>query len=76
MAHLREKNIGCGIHYPVPIHRQQAYAFLKIEAGSFPIAERCADEFVSLPMFPELSSQQIDYVATAVADWLGRESAH
>jgi dTDP-4-amino-4,6-dideoxygalactose transaminase len=76
MRYLREKNIGCGIHYPVPIHRQQAYGFLGLEAGSFPIAEHCADEFVSLPMFPELSSKQIDYVATSVREWLTHESAH
>lgn len=70
--YLSEKNIGCGIHYPVPIHRQQAYSFLGFGVGSFPIAERCADEFLSLPMFPELSSKQIDYVGTEVKNWLAR----
>jgi dTDP-4-amino-4,6-dideoxygalactose transaminase len=70
--YLSEKNIGCAIHYPVPIHRQQAYNFLGLGVGSFPIAERCADEFLSLPMFPELSSKQIDYVATEVKTWLAR----
>lgn len=54
--------IACGIHYPVPIHLQRAYAFRGEGAGSFPVAERCAREFISLPMFPELSQEQISYV--------------
>lgn len=70
--HLGEKNIGCGIHYPVPIHRQEAYSFLGLGVGSFPVAERCASEFLSLPMFPELSSEQIDHVAMEVMNWLAR----
>lgn len=67
MHHLESLGIGCGIHYPVPIHLQEAYAALGHRRGSFPIAERCAAEFVSLPMFPELTSDQIDAVAQAVA---------
>jgi dTDP-4-amino-4,6-dideoxygalactose transaminase len=65
-SHLAEKNINCGIHYPVPIHLQDAYKFLKIKEGSFPIAEKCAQEFVSLPMFPELTEEQIEYVADEI----------
>ncbi|MBW2740311.1 MAG: DegT/DnrJ/EryC1/StrS family aminotransferase [Deltaproteobacteria bacterium] len=63
---LTEKNIACGIHYPVPIHLQEAYSFLGYGKGSFPIAEKCAEEFVSLPMFPELTSKQIEYVSDNV----------
>ena len=63
---LTEKNIACGIHYPVPIHLQEAYSFLGYSKGSFPIAEKCAKEFVSLPMFPELTREQIEYVADNV----------
>lgn len=61
---LVENKIYCGIHYPVPIHLQQAYKFLKLERGSFPVAEKCAEEFISLPMFPELSEDQIGYTAS------------
>ncbi len=66
MHHLESLGIGCGIHYPVPVHLQEAYAALGHRPGSFPVAERCAAEFVSLPMFPELTSEQIDAVAHAV----------
>jgi dTDP-4-amino-4,6-dideoxygalactose transaminase len=59
---LAEKDIHCGIHYPIPIHLQPAYKFLGYGTGSFPVAEKCAKELVSLPMFPELSKEQIQYV--------------
>jgi dTDP-4-amino-4,6-dideoxygalactose transaminase len=57
------KGISCGIHYPIPVHLQEAYRFLGRGRGSFPVAERCAGEFLSLPMFPELSREQIHAVA-------------
>ncbi len=63
---LTERGIGCGIHYPIPIHLQEAYRSLGLGAGSFPIAERCANEFLSLPMFPELTPAQIDTVVHEV----------
>jgi len=60
---LADRGIACAIHYPVPIHLQEAYRFLGYEEGSFPVAERCAHEFLSLPMFPELTHEQIHAVA-------------
>jgi dTDP-4-amino-4,6-dideoxygalactose transaminase len=63
---LAEKGIGCGVHYPVPIHLQGAYRNLGYRPGAFPVAERCASEFVSLPMFPELSAAQVAMVAEGV----------
>lgn len=66
IRHLEACGIGCGIHYPVPVHLQQAYAGLGYRAGAFPVAERCASEFVSLPMYPELTAKQIDAVVQAV----------
>jgi dTDP-4-amino-4,6-dideoxygalactose transaminase len=59
---LAEKEIYCGIHYPVPIHLQEAYKFLGLGIGSFPVSEKCANEFLSLPMFPELTKEQAEYV--------------
>ncbi len=64
MAHLGEKGVSCGIHYPCPVHRQHAYGGLGLGAGSFPAAEKAAREIVSLPMFPTMSPEQVDYVAT------------
>ena len=60
---MAEKGISCGIHYPIPVHLQEAYRFLGRGKGSFPVAERCAAEFLSLPMFPELTREQIHAVA-------------
>lgn len=67
LSALTEKGIGCGIHYPVPLHLQEAYKSLGLGEGSFPIAEKCAREFLSLPMFPELKAEQIEYVSQEVA---------
>lgn len=66
---LAQKNIYCGIHYPVPIHLQPAYAFLGYQNGSFPVAEKCAQELLSLPMYPELSPRQIETVAAAIKEF-------
>jgi dTDP-4-amino-4,6-dideoxygalactose transaminase len=63
---LAEKNIFCGIHYPVPVHLQEAYQSLRLRKGSFPVAEYCAEELVSLPMFPELTREQIEYVVASM----------
>lgn len=62
MAQLAAKEIGCGIHYPVPLHLQEAYASLGYAKGAFAVAEESAQELVSLPMFPELTDEQIAYV--------------
>ena len=64
MRTLNEKGIGCGIHYPVPLHLQEAYQSLGYRPGSFPVAESCAREFLSLPMYPELKQEQVEYVST------------
>ncbi len=60
---MAEKGIACAIHYPIPVHLQEAYRFLGRGKGSYPVAERCAGEFLSLPMFPELTKEQIHAVA-------------
>ncbi len=67
--HLRAEGIGTQLHYPVPIHSQKAYAFLGKAAGSFPESELAASEVLSLPMYPELSSDAIDTVARAIKDF-------
>ena len=66
LERLSKTGIHCGIHYPVPVHLQEAYSGLGLRPGSFPVAERCADEFLSLPMFPELTQEQITAVAREI----------
>jgi dTDP-4-amino-4,6-dideoxygalactose transaminase len=58
MAHLKEAGIGTGIHYPVPLHLQKAYSSLGYCAGDFPVCEKVTPQVVSLPMFPQLTSEQ------------------
>jgi dTDP-4-amino-4,6-dideoxygalactose transaminase len=65
---LAEKGIGSGIHYPIPVHLQVAYRSLGYGRGAFPRAEQCAEEFISLPMFPELNHSQVDEVIHAVTE--------
>jgi dTDP-4-amino-4,6-dideoxygalactose transaminase len=56
--HLKKASIGTGIHYPIPLHLQNAYARLGYFKGDFPVAEKVASEIVSLPMFPQLTCSQ------------------
>lgn len=60
--HLQDAGIGTLIHYPVPPHLQEAYRYLNISSGSFPVAESIASECLSLPIYPGLSADQVDYV--------------
>jgi len=68
---LVEKDISCGIHYPIPIHLQDAYKFLGYQKGSFPVTELCAEQLVSLPMFPELTQEQVEMVCREIKCFLG-----
>ena len=60
--HLQEAGVRTGIHYPVPLHLQPAYAHLGYQRGDFPIAEKMAGCILSLPMFPEITAEQQDCV--------------
>lgn len=64
MQQLGEAGIGTGIHYPVPLHLQEAYGYLGYGAGDFPVTERVAKEIVSLPMFPQLRGEQQERVVS------------
>jgi dTDP-4-amino-4,6-dideoxygalactose transaminase len=65
---LNERGIGAGIHYPVPLHRQPAYTHLEMAAGTLPVTERAASSVVSLPMYPELSVEQIATVSRTLME--------
>jgi dTDP-4-amino-4,6-dideoxygalactose transaminase len=69
---MADNGVSCGIHYPIPVHLQEAYRSLGLRAGSYPVAEQCAHEFISLPMFPELSAKEITYVTQALERSLRR----
>jgi dTDP-4-amino-4,6-dideoxygalactose transaminase len=67
--HLESNDIGCALHYPLPLHLQKAYAFLGHKPGDFPVAEKAARECLSLPIYPELTETQIQRVAGVVRDF-------
>ena len=66
ISHLKEAGIGTGIHYPIPLHLQKAYASLNYSLGDFPMAECASAEIVSLPMFPQLTEEQQARVADEI----------
>lgn len=69
-AALAEAGIGTGIHYPIPLHLQKAYAQLGYKQGDFPVTERVAGEIVSLPMFPQMSPEHLAKVAKTVKEFV------
>jgi dTDP-4-amino-4,6-dideoxygalactose transaminase len=74
MNQLKKAGIGTGIHYPIPLHLQKAYASLRYRLGDFPVAERAAAEIVSLPMFPQLKTAQQARVVEEILSFTSRLS--
>jgi dTDP-4-amino-4,6-dideoxygalactose transaminase len=70
--HLNEQGIGTSVFYPVPLHLQPLYAALGGEPGQLPVAERAAQEVLSLPLYPEMSTAKVDRVVDAVVEALKR----
>ncbi|GLI02036.1 DegT/DnrJ/EryC1/StrS family aminotransferase [Phytohabitans aurantiacus] len=69
LAFLKQRAIGAGVHYPVPLHLQPAYEFLGYQRGDLPATEAWADECLSLPLYPELTAAQHATVVAAVTDY-------
>lgn len=72
LASMAEEGIACGIHYPVPIHLQQAYRPLGLGPGTLPITERLAGMVLSLPLYPELTRAQIERVVMVLSEQVRR----
>jgi dTDP-4-amino-4,6-dideoxygalactose transaminase len=72
IMHLQEAGIGTGIHYPIPLHLQNAHVSLKYSVGDFPVAECVSAEILSLPMFPQLSADQQTKVVKEVLAFLSK----
>ncbi len=68
--YLGEKGIGTGLHYPVPLHLQKAYAHMGYKEGDFPVSESVSKKLLSLPMFAELTKEQIEYVCESIKEYL------
>ena len=69
--HLSALGIGTGVYYPVPLHSQECFRELGYEEGDLPVTELLCSEVVSLPVFPELGSDQIEYVADSIRSFFG-----
>ena len=65
-AFLKDKGIFTGIHYPIPVHLQKAVEFLGCKAGDFPVTEHAVSQILSLPMYAELTDDEIKYVADSI----------
>jgi len=74
LDHLKECEIGAAVHYPIPIHCQPAFRYLGYHAGDFPVAERLAQEVISLPMYPHLQEDQQDEVEEEIRQFVGAGS--
>jgi dTDP-4-amino-4,6-dideoxygalactose transaminase len=70
-SHLSSRGIETGIHYPLPLHLQPAYAFLGRSLGDFPVSERASETLLSLPLYPTLSADQVEAVVSAVREFFG-----
>lgn len=75
LTHLVERGIGAGIHYPIPLHLQPAYADLPYSAGDLPVTERVAASCLSLPIYPEMSDAQQAYVVSCIGEFLEAKRA-
>ena len=69
MEYLKNRGIGTGIHYPIPVHLQRGYAHLGYRKGDFPLTEQACNEVLSLPMYAEMPQQHLDEVVAAIHDF-------
>ncbi len=72
MAYLKEKEIGCAVYYPLPLHLQECFSSLGYHKGDLPVAEEMADKVLSLPIYPELTEEQKLYVCKTITDFYSR----
>ena len=68
-AALQRRGIGTEVYYPIPMHRQECFAYLGYGAGAFPESERAADETLAIPVHPELTTQQAEYVVDCIHEF-------
>lgn len=72
VEYMKERNIGCEIYYPVTFNNQECFKYLGYKQGDFPAAEKAADKTLAIPIYPELSAEQKDYILDTIADFFSR----
>jgi dTDP-4-amino-4,6-dideoxygalactose transaminase len=69
---LKKKEIGCEVYYPVPFHRQECFAYLKNNDNDYPVSNFAAEHSLALPIYPELTNEQIKYVVDCIAEFINK----
>ena len=69
---LKEKEIGFSIYYPKPLHLQECFEYLGYKEGDFPVSERISKEILALPMYPELTREEVDYVCSVIREFYSK----
>ncbi|NDV15685.1 aminotransferase class I/II-fold pyridoxal phosphate-dependent enzyme [Muricauda sp. TY007] len=72
VQHLNDNNVPCGVYYPVPLHKQKAYADDRYNEEDFPVTNQLVEEVISLPMHTELDDEQIDFITKLVIDFVNK----
>jgi dTDP-4-amino-4,6-dideoxygalactose transaminase len=72
LAHLKDKNIGCAVYYPLGLHLQECFKYLGHKTGDFPETEKAAKEVMAIPVYPELTGQMKDVVVDTILSFLGK----
>jgi dTDP-4-amino-4,6-dideoxygalactose transaminase len=70
MSHLKERGVGTKVYYPIPLHLQECFRYLGYHEGDFPESERAAKETFALPLYPELTAEQQEYVVNTIGDFV------
>ena len=73
IKHLQSKNIGCEIYYPLTFNNQECFKYLGYKKGDFPCAEKAADETLAIPIYPELTTDQKDYILDEIMDFFNKQ---
>lgn len=71
MTHLQKKEVGCAIYYPLPLHLQECFSELGYKKGDLPVAERLANQVLSIPIYPELNDEMKQYVVESIREFFG-----
>ncbi|MBA5850370.1 DegT/DnrJ/EryC1/StrS family aminotransferase [Clostridium sp. cel8] len=71
-AYLKEKGIGSSIYYPIPLHLQKCFDYLGYKKGDFPIAEKLSEKVIALPIYPEITEDEVDFVCSTIKDFYSK----
>lgn len=70
LDHLRKNDIGCEVYYPVAFHRQECFAYLNADDKDFPVSNYAAEHSLALPIYPELTNEQIKFVVDTISEFI------